>query len=1017
MMSDRHSELLLGTLAAVGEGVSIYDAELKLVAANDRLRELLALPPELARPGTPIRDVLRFQVARGDFGTGEQASVDYRLRNFWRDEEIEFERASGHRTLRGRRRRLAGGGFVTIYTDITAAKQTEAALRESEARFKDFAEAASDWLWEWDTEGRFTWISERVTQALGRPQAFFVGKRREDIGRIDVEDPSWKAHQVQIAQRQAFSGFRYRSVYPERVRWFEHSGKPIFAADGSFLGYRGTGREVTALVEAEDQARLGRERLAGAIAALPHAVGQFDRDGRLVAFNDAYKRMHAAIADIFKVGLPFEQLLHAALSIQLPAIPEDEAAAYVERRMAYHRNPKGTFERPLANGVWQEIIETPLPDGGFMIIIHDITARKRAEAEANRAQAQLAGALDGMPLVITLYDAEDRLVAGNRAYVELLKRTGLPMQIGMSYEALVRTMFEHGRVAVPESEREEHIARRMAFHANPVGTLERRLHDGLWQEIHEFRLPDGGLMVMMVDITERKRAEAEANRAQAQLAGAIDGMPLVIGVFDAEDRIVTWNRAYAELLARNGLPLKAGMTFEQLVRNSIDHGRIDVPKAEREKYFAERMAFHANPVGSFERQFADGIWQELQEFRLPDGGLMLLMADITERKRAEAALRHSEQRLSLHRDHTPLGAVEWDPEGRVVAWNAAAEHIFGYRREEIIGRRSAELIIPAHVRPKVAATLQAVWRGEGGRRSTNENLTKDGRIIVCDWYNTPLIDADGRVMGVASLVQDITQRIKAEAELREAKEAAEASDRTKSEFLANISHELRTPLNAIIGFSEVIAEAMMGPVGTPRYTEYARDIRNSGVHLLSIINDLLDISKIEAGRFELHEETAAPHELLEASIRLVRERAEKAGLRCEMLAPTDLPQLAVDPRAMKQILLNLLSNAVKFTPSGGSVRANAHLDAAGGLVFAVADTGIGMRPEDIPRALAPFTQIDSQFSRRHEGTGLGLPLAKKLVELHGGSLDLASTPGQGTTVTVRLPPTRVILPRRVANQH
>jgi signal transduction histidine kinase len=322
-----------------------------------------------------------------------------------------------------------------------------------------------------------------------------------------------------------------------------------------------------------------------------------------------------------------------------------------------------------------------------------------------------------------------------------------------------------------------------------------------------------------------------------------------------------------------------------------------------------------------------------------------------------------------------------------------------------------------HIRSEVADTLKAVWRGEGGRRSTNENLTKDGRIIMCDWHNTPLVGSDGAVMGVASLVQDITQRLAAEAELREAKEAAEASDRTKSEFLANISHELRTPLNAIIGFSEVIGEALLGPVGTPRYIEYARDIRDSGVHLLSIINDLLDISKIEAGRFELHEEEASPHELMDASLRLVRERAEKGGLRCEASVPADLPQLAVDPRAMKQVLLNLLSNAVKFTAPGGSVRATAHLDATGGVVFQVTDSGIGIKPEDIPRALAPFTQIDSQFTRRHEGTGLGLPLAKKLVELHGGRLDLTSVPGKGTTVTVRLPAVRVILPRKVANHH
>src|SRR5262249_5917546 len=158
----------------------------------------------------------------------------------------------------------------------------------------------------------------------------------------------------------------------------------------------------------------------------------------------------------------------------------------------------------------------------------------------------------------------------------------------------------------------------------------------------------------------------------------------------------------------------------------------------------------------------------------------------------------------LHLEHTPVGSIEWDAEFRVVAWNRAAEQIFGYSREEVLGRRSRDLIVPARVRAQVDPILSQLQEGKGGTRITNENLTKDGRTIVCDWYNTTLVDGQGRVIGAAALVQDITARLATEAELRRAKEAAEASDRAKSAFLANMSHELRTPLNAIIGFSEVI---------------------------------------------------------------------------------------------------------------------------------------------------------------------------------------------------------------------
>jgi two-component system cell cycle sensor histidine kinase PleC len=412
----------------------VFDAELRLVAANDHMAAMLALPPGLVRPGTLLRDILAYQAARGDFGSGPDACVDYRIAHFWRAGELELERIAGDRVLRVRRRPLDGGGVVSVYTDITAAKRAEAALRQSEARFKEFAEVASDWLWEWDAEQRFSWLSERIAEALGRPQSFFIGKRREDIGRIDTDDPSWRAHLADVAARRPFQGFRYRSIYPERVRWFEQSGRPLFDAEGGFVGYRGTGREITALVEAEAQARLGAERLARAIGALPHAVGQFDRDGRMVAFNDAYRRMHAGLEDIFKVGLTFADLLRAAMTIQVPLVPEAERDAYFERRMAFHRNPVGTFERQLPGGVCQEIIETPLPDGGFLIIIHDVTARKRAEAEANRAQAELAAIFEAMPLVICVYDAEDRLVAWNRAFADMCAPMGRPLAVGMTFE-------------------------------------------------------------------------------------------------------------------------------------------------------------------------------------------------------------------------------------------------------------------------------------------------------------------------------------------------------------------------------------------------------------------------------------------------------------------------------------------------------------------------------------------------------------------------------------------------------
>jgi signal transduction histidine kinase len=244
-------------------------------------------------------------------------------------------------------------------------------------------------------------------------------------------------------------------------------------------------------------------------------------------------------------------------------------------------------------------------------------------------------------------------------------------------------------------------------------------------------------------------------------------------------------------------------------------------------------------------------------------------------------------------------------------------------------------------------------------------------------------------------------------ELENSRIAAEESSRVKSQFMANMSHELRTPLNAIIGFSEVIRDALVGPVAA-RYKDYARDIHSSGRHLLGLINDVLDLSKIELGRLELHEEPVAVAKVVNDCERLISERVRASNLELAIDLPADLPLLRGDELRLKQVVLNLLSNAVKFTPIGGRITLSARLTAESGIILAVSDTGIGMKPEEIPIALEPFRQIDSALNRRYEGTGLGLPLARTLVELHGGTLSISSTPGQGTTVTVALPAARVI---------
>ena len=251
-------------------------------------------------------------------------------------------------------------------------------------------------------------------------------------------------------------------------------------------------------------------------------------------------------------------------------------------------------------------------------------------------------------------------------------------------------------------------------------------------------------------------------------------------------------------------------------------------------------------------------------------------------------------------------------------------------------------------------------------------------------------------------------------ELKHSKERAEAANDAKSQFLANMSHELRTPLNAIIGFSQIIKEETMGPVGVKKYIEYAADIFHSGEHLLALINNVLDISKISAGEMELRDEPVDLQEVVQSSITAVTAQAEKSNIALHVNLAPNLPAFQADPVAMRQILINLLSNAVKFTASGGEVRVGGERTLDGGLALVVSDTGIGMTEDEIAISLEPFRQVENTFTKRYDGTGLGLPIARRLIELHGGKLDIASAKGVGTVIRASLPRERMLPAQQAA---
>jgi PAS domain S-box-containing protein len=380
------------------------------------------------------------------------------------------------------------------------------------------------------------------------------------------------------------------------------------------------------------------------------------------------------------------------------------------------------------------------------------------------------------------------------------------------------------------------------------------------------------------------------------------------------------------------------------------------------------------------------------------------------------ALRDSEERF---RDFA-LVSSDW-------LWETDESHRFSFKSDDVrkfgqnpefrVGRTRRQLAADAEEDPgKWEAHFAALERHEPFRHFVYTRRVGNDAERVISVSGKPVFDLSGRFVGYRGTGRDITREVTAERALREAKTAAETANRAKSQFLANISHELRTPLNAILGFAEMLGKGLAGQVSA-RQREYADFIYQGGAHLLHVINDILDLVRVDAGRLELREEEGVdPRRISESSLALVRERATNGavGLSCDI--EDGVPLIIADATRLTQILINLLSNAVKFTDPGGSVVLTVRRSEEGGLDFAVSDTGSGMTPAEIEIALEPFGQVEASLARRHEGAGLGLPLARRLAELHGAQLDIKSEKGRGTTVTLRLGPERVVTARAPAAQ-
>lgn len=829
-----------------------------------------------SRSGTPLRHVVRL------------LTRDQRTR--WFEASVLFEKGRNNRVTH----------LEAVLHDVTPFIEAQERVSASERRFLDFAAAANDWFWEMGADYRFTWISTHDGDTATLSQLPFVGKQCQELFDPEKDAIGCQALFAHLADHRPFRDLRVWVRLPDdqHIR-ISISGRPLFGADGQFLGYRGSSTDITheeqtalALVESDRRYRTIFEA---------SNVGLWDMD--FTHLLDRFSILRGSGVQDLK---PLMNGLFSAVRVNainqaartLFALPAGTEWDWSQPHLDHLRHvlwpiiealwtAKGATIR--ADVVWWKggqklnlLVSLQAPKSlseaqHCVLSILDITTRVVAEQQLRESERRFRSVFDHAVSGMALIGQHGAWLRANPSLTQILQQDEASLLQGCILEVLhpddlptVTDWMKATWTGLESSFDDE------CRFVRPDGTE-------VWTHVSLVLLrdPTGSplhFMGQVVDISTRKEAEMRATQAEGQLREAIKAMDDGFILYDAQDRLVVWNDRFAEIYDTIADILRPGVSFSTLLRASIERGQYRISEQEMPDWVARRRSLHAGG-GELAREalLHDGRWVLIKETRTPDGGTVGIRADITRQK----------------------------------------------AREQV---------------------------------------------------------------------------------LQQAMEEARLADRAKSEFLANMSHELRTPLNAIIGFSEILAQELFGSIGNPLYREYAEGIHDSGRHLLQIISDILDLSKIEAGELVLEREPVILSRVAEAAMRMVRPRAEARSISLSLDLSPPPPWLWADELRLKQILINLLSNAVKFTEPGKGVRIWWQPRAEGGLSVIVEDQGIGMSEQEVVIARSLFGQVQSAFARQIQGTGLGLPICIKLMEAHGGSLEIESVKGEGTRIILDFPP-------------
>jgi PAS domain S-box-containing protein len=897
-------------------------------------------------------------------------------------------------------------------------------VKRSEAAYRQLVDTANEGIWAIGPVMNATLVNARMADMLGYSADEMIGKPVTDfMFEEDVGD-----HQAKMEHRRLGAP----EEYERRLRrkdgsaiWTHISAAPIFDDKQQFAGTFAMITDITDRRRMEQDLSSREREYRTVLESVPDFIVRYDRDLRRIYVNRAWEKAS---------GLAAEDVLNVPAADTL-----NVRDSYLETiRRVFETGTADelefTWENAEGKTLYLDYALVPERDElgevvSVLAVGHDLTDRREAEAELRASEEKFAAAFHASPDLVAITRLADGVILEvNEGYARML---------GYSRGESVGRKTSELAIWADPSDRDRFIA--VLQGSGVVRDFETSLRrkDGTTVAVvdsaQRFEF-EGQECILSIahDISERKRMEeitqarlrieeyANTHSLAEVLTATLDEVEALTGstigfyhFLEPDQRTLslqawstntTQNMCTAEGAGSHNPVDKAGVWMDCVrERRTVIHNdyaslphRRGMPEGH-----APVIREVVTPVFRGDKIVAIlGVGNKPIEYGDEDAKTVSSLADmawdIAERKIAEQALRASERKLALHLQQTLLGVIEFDTDFKIREWNPAAEAIFGYSRQEVLGKSALELVVPRAARPEVAEVFETLLKRKGGEFGSNENITKDGTVITCEWVNTPLLDDGGNVTGVMSLARDVTERVQAE-EYRIAKQAAEAANVAKSAFLANMSHEIRTPMNAILGFSQLMRH---DKALTERQRQQLDIINSSGEHLLALINDVLEMSKIEAGRITANLVAFDLHELIDEMESLFAMRAQAKGLELRVTCSPDVPRFVVtDENKLRQVFVNLLGNAIKFTTEGSvDLRVDCERDGNGKLrlVAEVHDTGRGIPQADMGRLFEYFEQ--AEFSREGEtGTGLGLAISREFVRLLGGEITAESEVGVGST--------------------